>query len=100
MAAISDYTTPKRDYIINEGSLKIDLFGAKKENVEVTLEGGKIRVVSTKKNLLGQTCKFDKTFILDTRYNPETIKVTYDDGILEIVSEKYESQKLRKLEIH
>lgn len=89
-----------KEYVINGGNIKIDLFGANKDNVKVEVfDTSKIKVSSTKKNVHGQTCKYEKTFVLADNFNPETIEAKYEDGILEITASIFEKEKPRSIEI-
>ena len=92
-------TSTSNEYVIEKGKILIDLLGAKKENVSVDVIGSKINVVSKKKNIRGQNTKYEKYFILSQEYDPKTVSATYDDGILEITAELFETEKPRKVEI-
>ena len=77
------------EYLIEEGSIKIDLKGAKKDDVEVTTKGNKIQVKSKKFNVRGQTLAYNRSFILDTTtYDISTVNAKYEDSILTIKVEK------------
>lgn len=93
-------TSPlNNEYVVKDGVFKIDLKGAKKENVEVSYVDGNIKVVARKKNIHGQDTKFERTFILNSGYAPETIKASYDDSILTISAEPISKPKGRKIDI-
>lgn len=87
------------EFVVCNNKLRIDLKGAKKENVSLIVEGNVIKVVATKKNLHDKTTKFERSFVLGDAYDPETIKATYEDSILEITSELYETKKPKEIKI-
>jgi HSP20 family molecular chaperone IbpA len=87
------------EYTIKEGSIKIDLKGAKKENVNVTVSGSDITVVATKKNIHDKETKYEKTFILGDKHDPSTVSATYEDSILTITADLYKSERTRTITI-
>ena len=78
------------DYLITKDSIKIDLLGAKKENISVDVSGDVIEVTSTKKSIRGENLKYNKKFYISKEYDPKSITAKYEEGILEI------SLKLKK----
>lgn len=80
-------------------SLKIDLKGANKKDVSVTVSGHKITVTSTKKNVHDQLTKYNKTFVLNKAYDPSTITAKYEDSILTISAELGGEFKPREITI-
>lgn len=94
-----DDLTSEPEYLIDESSLKIDLKGAKKENVNVTVTGNNVTIKATKKNLKGQNTKYERTFVFDEKYDPTTISAKYDESILEITAGLLESKKPRDIKI-
>jgi len=96
--ALNDSSTNKNE-IIDGNSIKIDLLGAKKENISVDVSGQIVTVKSTKKNIYGQNTKFERSYQLDSKYDTKSLKAKYEDGILSITVDVKESQKPRKIEI-
>lgn len=88
-----------KDYVISNGSIKIDLKGAKKENVSVNVDGKEIKVTSTKKNIHGETTKYEKTFVLTDKYDPTTVTAKYEDSILTISAEPLKKDTVRSVTI-
>lgn len=89
------------EYLIEEGSIKIDLKGAKKEDVEVTTKGNKIHVKSKKSNVRGQTLAYSRAFIVDTTtYDISTVNAKYEDSILTINVDKKSDGGFTKVTIN
>ena len=88
-----------KNEIIDGESIKLDLLGAKKENISVDVSGQIITVKSTKKNIYGQNTKFERSYQLDEKYDTKSLKAKYEDGILSISADVKESRKPRKIEI-
>lgn len=94
----SFFDTPDDCIIVND-KIRIDLKGAKKENVSVSVDGNKITVLATKKNIHNKETKYEKVFILGSKYDSSKIKASYEDSILEISTELLETEKPRKITI-
>lgn len=87
------------EYSIKDGKIRLDLLGAKKENISLTKKGSVLTIVATKKNIHGQSTKFERQFQLTEGYDPDTIKASYEEGILEITVDQYEKEKETTIKI-
>ena len=84
--------------------------GARSEDIDVSLEDNTITLRGEKKQekvVDGENaCRlersygsFTRSFVLSTRINPEQIKATFKDGVLEVIVPKAEEVKPKRIKI-
>jgi len=108
---ISPIFTPKVDISENEFNLivKAELAGIEKDNIHINATNESLIIsgerVWTKKEdekyHKTERCfgKFERTFNIGIPIDPENIKASFKDGVLEILIPKSEESKARKIEI-
>jgi len=84
--------------------------GVRSEDIDVSLENNTITLRGEKKQekvVEGENaCRlerfygtFSRSFVLSTRINPEQIKATFKDGVLEVIVPKAEEVKPKRIKI-
>lgn len=88
----------RNDYVVVDDTIRLNLLGAKKENISIETDDRKIYISAITKDLYGKEWKYEKTFLMSDIYNITMADATYEDGILEIKLNTVSKDK-RKIEI-
>ena len=82
-------------------TLSMEVPGVKAEDLEVTLEGDALLRIKGSRSLVtgnGQVAEFDQSFQLDEDVDPASLKVTLQNGVLQVEAAK-KAKKVMHLEI-
>ncbi|MCB2212967.1 Hsp20/alpha crystallin family protein [bacterium] len=94
----------------NEYMLTADLPGMKREDIDITLEDGELRISGERKLERGESKdavrvmerahgRFVRSFRLNNSVNTEKIKASFKDGVLSLSLPKAEQKKPKKIAI-
>lgn len=82
-------------------TLRMELPGVSPKDLEIELENDSLLRIKGSRKLLaaGQVMEFERSFQLDDGVDPESIRVTLENGILEVVASK-KAKTVKRFEIH
>ena len=93
-----DYRIPYATYNYDQEkdivTLKIEMPGAKKENISVKASDTTLSVMTKKTDEKDETPQYKRDFRFNFKIRPNTIKATYENGILTLVIERDIPQKV------
>ncbi len=88
----------RNDYVVIDNIIRINLLGAKKEDISIETDDRKIYINAITRDLYGKEWKYQKTFLMSDIYNVTMADATYENGILEIKLNTVSKDK-KKVEI-
>ena len=91
--------------------LRAELPGVSKDDIDINVENGTITLRGEKKQQKKVDSEsayrmerfygsFSRSFVLPTTIDPENIKASFSDGVLEVVLPKADEAKPRKIRVH